>query len=69
MLALSKLFQYSSEQAKVTKTNKTPKKFKKIFYFVVASAIRYPPQQEETRFMRVFSYVLGCMKLIFISFE
>lgn len=55
MLALLFYFQYSSEQAKVTKTNKLQKNSKKDFLLVVANAIRYPPQHEMTRFMRVFS--------------
>lgn len=50
MLALLFPFQYSNEQAKVTKTNKLQKKSKKDFLLVVANAIRYPPQHEITRF-------------------
>lgn len=48
MLALFIVFQYSSEQAKVTKTNKLQKNSKK-FFNCCSLAIRYPPQQRGAR--------------------
>lgn len=54
MLALLVDFRYIRYKRKLQKQTKLQKNSKKIFYFVVADAIRYPPQQKEARVMRVF---------------
>jgi hypothetical protein len=50
MLALFSGFRYSNYKRKLQKQTNSKKIPKKIFLLVVANAIRYPPQHENSRF-------------------
>lgn len=56
MLALFICIRYISDKRKLQKQTNS-KKIQKNFLFVVANAIRYPPQQERSAFGRVFLWL------------